>query len=144
MRPQLFPRQADSAETLWAIDRALELAEARNPPESAIPAIGPAWVGEEALGVALYCALSSSDFSTALKMAVNHDGDSDTTGSLVGQLMGAMHGEEALPARWLDKLELRDTIQTVAADLSAFHQWQVAEYDTSDVSQKIWDRYPGW
>ena len=61
-----------------------------------------------------------------------------------GQLMGAMHGEEALPARWLDKLELRDTIQTDAADLSAFHQWQVAEYDTSDVSQKIWDRYPGW
>ncbi|NDJ10151.1 MAG: ADP-ribosylglycohydrolase family protein [Acidobacteriia bacterium] len=88
MRPQLFPRQEDSAETLWAIDRALELAEARNPPESAIPAIGPAWVGEEALGVALHCALSTANFSLAVRMAVNHDGDSDTTGSLVGAADG--------------------------------------------------------
>jgi len=52
-------------------------------------------------------------------MAVNHGGDSDSTGSLTGQLLGTLWGEQALPQRWLDELELRDVIEAIADDLSA-------------------------
>ena len=36
---------------------------------------------------------------------------------MVGNLLGAMHGVESLPPRWLDELELRDVIDRVARDL---------------------------
>lgn len=73
-------------------------------------------------------------------MAVNHDGDSDTTGALVGQLLGARDGEGALPARWLRDLELRDQITAMADDLVAFPTWDL---DGEDY-ERIWERYPGW
>ncbi len=34
-------------------------------------------------------------------MALNIEGDSDSTGSIAGQILGALHGEEAIPERWL-------------------------------------------
>ena len=142
---QLLKRDADHFETLAAMERALRLVDGRKPPELAIPMIGEAWVGEEALGVALYCFLSASDFGSAVLMAVNHDGDSDTTGSLVGQLWGASHGEQALPPHWLNQLEIRDTIAEIADDLSAFHTWLPANGEEADgITAKICERYPGW
>jgi ADP-ribosylglycohydrolase len=79
-------------------------------------------VGEEALGIALLCAMTTPDgapesVATSLWTAVAHGGDSDSTGSLVGNLLGAMYGVEALPSAWLDDLELREVIERVARDL---------------------------
>ena len=74
-------------------------------------------------------------------MAVNHDGDSDTTGSLVGQLLGAMHGESAIPEHWLRDLEGREVISRIADDLHDFPQWSLA--DDSE-AQQAGERYPGW
>jgi ADP-ribosylglycohydrolase len=48
---------------------------------------------------------------------VNHSGDSDSTGSIAGQLMGLLVGEHGIPARWLEQLELCDVTSTVADDL---------------------------
>ncbi len=142
---RILKREARSAETLDAMERALACVEAREPPELAIPLIGGAWVGEEALGVALYCALTTSDFASAVRMAVNHDGDSDTTGSLVGQLTGAMQGQDALPAHWLRDLELLETITEIAADLSTFLDWELDQYETSaGFTDRICERYPPW
>ena len=78
--------------------------------------------GEEALGIALLCALTTEDGTSAsvaasLWSAVAHGGDSDSTGSLTGNLLGAMHGVEALPSAWLDDLEMREVIERVARDL---------------------------
>lgn len=141
----LLKGETESAETLDAIERALVCIEANEPPELAIPLVGGAWVGEEALGVALYCALTTSDFASAVRMAVNHDGDSDTTGLLVGQLLGAMQGEDALPAHWLCNLELRETIAEIANDLSTFLGWKLDLYEESGgFTDRIWKRYPGW
>ena len=139
-------KQEESAETLDAMNRAIGFAAEGRPANEAIPQIGGAWVGEEALGVALYCALTSrSDFATAVRMAVNHDGDSDTTGSLVGQLMGAALGEDSLPAHWLRDLELRDTITQIADDLAGFRSWNLNPYrSSSESTRRIMDRYPGW
>ena len=50
-------------------------------------------------------------------LAVNHSGDSDSTGSIAGNILGLIHGEEGIPARWLEGLEVRDLIAAVATDL---------------------------
>lgn len=141
----LLRREKESIETLTAIERAIECAEAGRPSEDAIPQIGGGWVGEEALGVALYCALTARDFAGGVRTAVNHDGNSDTTGSLVGQLMGAALGEEFLPAHWLRGLELRETIADVADDLASFLSWDLDVYeDSGGFTDQVYQRYPGW
>jgi hypothetical protein len=138
----LLEREDDSSETVAAIDLAIRLAGDQLRPVDALPEIGGGWVGEEALGVALYCALTTGDFAAAVRMAVNHGGDSDTTGSLTGQLLGAIHGIDAIPAHWLAQLELRDLLTLVADDLIACHGWNLDENKTSELDS-IWERYPG-
>ena len=138
-------RDGESAETLGALDTAVGLAGEGLPPGVAIPRLGLGWVAEEALGIALYCALTTSDFASAVCMAVNHDGDSDTTGSLAGQLTGAALGEAVLPGEWLRELELRDEIEAIADDLGSIRSWSFdRDGDASGGRGRIWDRYPGW
>ena len=60
-------------------------------------------------------------------LAVNHGGDSDSTGSIAGNLPGARFGVETIPERWLGPLELRDVISAVADDLATSPQWQIGE-----------------
>lgn len=81
--------------------------------------LGEGWVGEEALGVGLACALAATEQTApnALCRAVAHAGDSDSTGSIAGNLIGARFGVAALPPAWLAVLELRALIERVAADL---------------------------
>jgi len=86
-------------------------------PES-VERLGAGWVAEEALAIALYCALVARDFRSGVLLAVNHGGDSDSTGSLTGQLLGVQGGEAVIPTRWLVALEGRDVIEQVAEDLS--------------------------
>lgn len=38
------------------------------------------------------------DFSKALCVAVNHDGDSDSTGAVTGNILGVYFGYEKIPA----------------------------------------------
>jgi ADP-ribosylglycohydrolase len=76
-------------------------------------------VAEEALAISLYCAIAAPDLESALLLAVNHGGDSDSTGAITGNLLGAIHGERAIPRRWLDALELREEIERMAEELHA-------------------------
>ncbi|WP_444892154.1 ADP-ribosylglycohydrolase family protein [Microbulbifer sp. TRSA001] len=46
-------------------------------------------LAEEAHVISVYCALKSPSLKEALLMAVNHDGDLDSTGSISGNLIGA-------------------------------------------------------
>lgn len=100
------------------IDLPVALSRNGEPDVDNIRAIGGGWTGEEALGIALYCCLKyQGDFSRAVVAAVNHSGDSDSTGAIAGNLMGARLGEAAIEARWLEGLELRDVILEIAGDL---------------------------
>jgi len=111
-------RQLGHEETLAAIDAAYRLASDGVPPSSAIPELGGGWVGEEALAIALYCALSRrDDWEMAVLMAVNHSGDSDSTGCITGAILGALHGLEALPSPWVAQLESVSGIRAIAHDL---------------------------
>jgi ADP-ribosylglycohydrolase len=102
-----------------AVESALDAAGSAPPRSEAVEALGLGWVAEEALSIALYCALAAPDLEGALLLAVNHGGDSDSTGAITGQLMGATYGEEAIPPRWLEPLELREEIERTADDLLA-------------------------
>jgi ADP-ribosylglycohydrolase len=47
-------------------------------------------------------------------VAVNHSGDSDSTGSIAGNILGAFYGEACLPAEWLQALEAPQVIRGMA------------------------------
>ncbi len=83
-----------------------------------IHALGEGWVGEEALAIAVYCALRyQRDFSAGIIAAVNHRGDSDSTGAIAGNILGAWVGFDEIDVRWTDELELYDVILEIADDL---------------------------
>lgn len=99
-------------------EKAKALAEKDIPDPEAIKDIGEGWVAEEAFCIALYACLKySDDLTAALIASVNHDGDSDSTGAVTGNLLGAYLGEKALSERFRN-VELKDTITALAADLS--------------------------
>ena len=80
--------------------------------------LGEGWVGEEALAIALYCALKYLDnFEEAMIASVNHGGDSDSTGAVTGNILGAAIGYEAIPQFYKDDLEMHDLILHIADDL---------------------------
>jgi ADP-ribosylglycohydrolase len=110
-------RSPSHEETLAALDAAVDLAESGTKPETAIPKLGEGWIAEEALAISAYCALTASNLEEGIVTAVNITGDSDSTGAIAGNLLGAMVGAAAIPQRWLSQLELHDVIATVAQDL---------------------------
>ncbi|MET8134492.1 MULTISPECIES: ADP-ribosylglycohydrolase family protein [unclassified Streptomyces] len=73
---------------------------------------------EGSLAVAVYCVLVSEDVRHGLCLAVNHGGPSAVTGALTGGLLGALHGETALPPAWLAELEGRPTVLVLADDFA--------------------------
>ena len=93
------------------VEKAAALADTDLPDEEAIRQVGEGWVGDEALAVAIYsCLKHPSDPKAVLISAVNHSGDSDSTGAIAGNIIGAFHGLEKLPQEWIQKLELADLI----------------------------------
>ncbi|XAS66062.1 ADP-ribosylglycohydrolase family protein [Micrococcaceae bacterium Sec5.7] len=97
-------------------------------PEELVQELGEGWVAEEAFAVALYAVLATAQgasgdgdpahhFKAAIALAVNHSGDSDSTGSIAGNVLGAYYGEECLPAAWLEALEAPDVIRGMADQL---------------------------
>jgi ADP-ribosyl-[dinitrogen reductase] hydrolase len=105
-------------ECMIAVENAVELSLKSNPSPEAIETIGAGWVAEEALAISIYCALvANNDFKQGVLLAINHSGDSDSTGSITGNIMGAFYGVDIIPKDWLVELELKDVIDEVAVDL---------------------------
>ena len=106
-----------------ALQHAVKLAAEGRPCAPTIKELGEGWVGEEALAIAVYSALSfPTDYAQAVRLAVNHDGDSDSTGSICGQIMGMLLGAGAIPVEWRDGVELCNVIRAYAIRLSTIPQ----------------------
>jgi ADP-ribosylglycohydrolase len=56
-------------------------------------------------------------FEDAMIAAVNHDGDSDSTGAITGNILGAAIGYDAIPDFYKKGLEMYDLILHMADDL---------------------------
>ncbi|NLD92556.1 MAG: ADP-ribosylglycohydrolase family protein [Fibrobacter sp.] len=102
-------------ETLQSVEKALKLIDQTTTIShfdgEIIPRLGGGWVAEEALSIALYCGiLYQGESEEGILMAVNHDGNSDCTGTLVGNILGLTSGMSALPDRWIRNLRFRDII----------------------------------
>lgn len=132
-------------ECLDAMQRAMNLSLQNVEPSEAVSQLGEGWVGEEALAIALYCALKyQNDFKKAVTQAVNHSGDSDSTGAICGNILGAylgiesiegiegiqgaqdiesiegtegIQGIEGIPANWIENVELSELITSMADKL---------------------------
>ncbi len=86
--------------------------------EVAIDKLGKGWRGDEALAITAYCVLKEpNDFKKAVLMAVNHDGDSDSTGAMVGNILGAHLGSDEIPQDWAENVEISEEIKELADDL---------------------------
>lgn len=73
-------------------------------------------IGDALTTILIYCALVAEDLAHGVRLAVNHGGDSDSTGAVTGNILGALWGEAAIPTGWLDQVEMRQKIETLAAD----------------------------
>lgn len=132
----LLQEAAMATEVRRAVDEAVEVGSSADW-KARLPELGEGWVAEEALAIAVACALGSSGAEEAIVTAVNHSGDSDSTGAITGNLVGAIHGVSSLPRRWREQVELSDVIGTLAQDLANV---VAARVDP----ETLWDRYPGW
>ncbi len=72
----------------------------------------------DSLRAAVWAVLHTTSFEGALVEIVNRGGDCDTVGAVAGALAGARYGADAIPARWLDALAVREQA-TAAADALA-------------------------
>ncbi|GAA1952392.1 ADP-ribosylglycohydrolase family protein [Amycolatopsis minnesotensis] len=126
-------------EQLTALDKAVALAAKGRPtPEQLAGELGGGWVGEEALSIGVCAALAATDLTDGLLLAVNHSGDSDSTGAICGNILGAIHGPAAIPGHWLLALELREEIELLIADA-------LAEFGPVPPAAPAWlARYPAW
>ena len=120
---ELFKGDEHLNEFADIIDLAITLSENDKTDAENIREIGEGWVAEETLAIAVYCALRHQDnFSEGIIAAVNHAGDSDSTGAIAGNILGALVGYEAMEEKWKKNLELSDVIMELADDMCTWIQ----------------------
>ncbi|HVO90060.1 MAG TPA: ADP-ribosylglycohydrolase family protein [Casimicrobiaceae bacterium] len=139
----LLPRYPGHTETLRAIDRAQACVAAGPLLPDRVVELGEGWVADEALAIALACALATHDFERGVRFSINHDGDSDSTAAITGNLLGALRGVESIPQRWVTGVEARRVITDIADDLATFPQWPLGEFIEESSASDYWRRrYP--
>ena len=118
--PKIFDNSDNLSELMALMRKALSLATSTFSDISCIHLLGQGWTGHEALVIAIFCAVRySDDFEKAIIAAVNHRGDSDSTGAITGNILGAYLGIKGIPKKFINNLELKDLIIEIASDLYA-------------------------
>ena len=134
---EMWPESKEKEYFLELMNRAVDLASMDGSALEAIHRLGEGWVAEEALAIAVYCALKyPDDYESAIIASVNHKGDSDSTGAIAGNIVGASVGLKGIPEKFIADLELKDVILEMADDL--WHDCQdpaeIQKYMKCDIS----------
>lgn len=133
---KLFPNAKHIDEFTSIMEKAIMLSETASDDLTAIHQLGEGWVAEETLAIAVYSALKyERDFDKAIRTAVNHNGDSDSTGAVCGNILGTYLGYDAIPKKYKEHLELHDIIMEIADDL--YNDCQINECDTN--RDEVWE-----
>lgn len=132
----LLVRRDGHDEVLAGIEHAVELAALKDPSVARVEELGRGGVGDTALAIALYSALVTDDPNEALLISVNHGGDSDSTASMCGNLVGALHGIGRIRPDWVARVQFRDVIDRMVAD------WQIETGPAAPMAQEWFNRYP--
>lgn len=102
------------------ITKALDLAISERADTDAILILGEGWVADETLAIAIFSVMRYiDDFEKCVCCAVNHSGDSDSTGAVTGNIIGAILGYNAIPEKYRLNLELHDLILRIADALTS-------------------------
>ncbi len=133
-------RHPDHEECLDSVDRALHLVGTAPRTAETVERLGQGWVAEEALTISIYCALVADGFEDGVVLAVNHSGDSDSTGAITGNILGALYGQETIPRNWLEPLELWSEVEELAMDLYR----HFGDPANCPDEEEDWEKYPGW
>ena len=130
-------------ETLHAVQGATELfhntKKSKSISADIIEQLGSGWVAEEALSVALFTSLyHEKDFKKGVILAVNHSGDSDSTGAIAGNILGLINGMEGIPEKWVSNLHGQRIVMDIAGDL-----YTQALLEERPTDEKWHEKYPG-
>lgn len=109
------------------LNGAIELARGTGTDVECIHRLGEGWVGDEAIAIALFCVLRHFDsYEDMVIAAVNHNGDSDSTGAVAGNMLGAALGYSAIPQHFIRDIELHDLLVHMAQCLNddELRMWQ--------------------
>ena len=129
---ELFANARHIIEFTDLMEKAVMLSDSDVADIDAIHMLGEGWVAEETLAIAIYCALKyQNDFKKAIVTAVNHKGDSDSTGAVTGNILGAYLGLSAIPSQYLENLELKNVILELADDL--YNDCKISEYNQDEI-----------
>lgn len=80
--------------------------------------LGGGWVAEETLTISIFSVLRHiNDFKGCMICAVNHGGDSDSTGAVAGNIIGAIVGYEGIPEDYKQSLQFHDLIVEMTDEL---------------------------
>lgn len=114
----LYHARGSASDTQRLVEHALYLADEQVPTSEAHECLGEGWTGDEALAIAVHAVTSAASFEDAVRIAANHDGDSDSTASIAGQLYGAREGIWAVPHAWVRRLDVLPEALELLADFS--------------------------
>ena len=132
----MYPKSRFAPTLLNLLRRAVDLSKQECDNLDAIHELGQGWIAEETLAIAVYCALKyPDDFDKAIIAAVNHGGDSDSTGAVTGAIAGASVGLSGISDQFKKNLELYDVIIELADDM--YNDCKLDEY--SDYRDDVWE-----
>ena len=70
------------------------------------------------MAIALYCSLKfTHDWTSGTLAAINHSGDSDSTGSITGAILGTLLGVDAIPKKWVRAVENDEELKKIVEEL---------------------------
>lgn len=122
--------------TVRLLDVALKLLRTTPTHAEIFSQLGEGWTGDEALAIGVYAACVASSFEDAIRLAANHDGDSDSTASIAGQLYGTRHGIMAVPHAWIRRLDvLQDALEMTRRFLDAQKVQPLLEHNVTTHQQ---------
>lgn len=142
---KILKQQKNNQETLTAIEKALcyfknYQSNLHKIKAETIEEIGKGWIAEESLSIALFCSLIyKNDFKKGVLLSVNHGGDSDSTGSITGNMLGLINGVQKIPKKWINNLKYHNIVEEVAKDL-----YIQIKGDSLNEDDDWWDKYPGY
>jgi len=123
-------------EVLNAVIQALNLADYQEASAEHVEKLGAGWVAEEALAISIYCSLMAENFLDGVLLAVNHSGDSDSTGAITGNILGALYGTDGIPVELIKKLEVRPLMEEMVKDGIRIFQ------EETGVEREFMNKYP--
>jgi ADP-ribosylglycohydrolase len=87
-------------------------------PDEAFIRLGDGWKADEAIAGSLYSLFNQGmNYKTAVLLAANSNGDSDSLASITGAICGAYHGLQTIPEEWVRGIENKRGLFDVAKRL---------------------------